>query len=184
MSCSCNSTNQAPSSTPPPLFSPTALTSVDGWRFTLMFFGLAGMNALRICNSSLIARNILGTCRSTSYFPSSPLSPLGAAKASINIVASERHAHYSRQQTLKHCRSSRILGRTAASILHTAEMSTKLTTQDHSSFANYLQAAVTHIDLGESSWICSDNQAVLLLTAHPACRPLRSFRQQDSWGHG
>jgi len=114
-------------------------------------FGLVGMNALRICNSSLIARNILGTFRSTSYLPSSPLLPLGAAKAPINPLASERHASYSRQQTLNHCQSSRILGRAAASIPHTAEISTMPTTQDHSSFANYLQAAVTHIDLGESS---------------------------------
>jgi len=110
------------------------------------------MNALRICNSSLIARNTLGTFRSTSYFPSSPLLPLGAAKAPIDPLASERRPVHSRQQTFNHFESSRILGRTAASITHTAEISTMPTTQDHSSFANYLQAAVTHIDLGESSW--------------------------------
>jgi len=107
------------------------------------------MNALRSCKSSLIAQNILGTFRSTSCFPFSPLLPLGAAKASVNPRGSERHANHSRQQTLNHCKSSRILGRTAASIPHTSEISTMPTTQDHSSFANYLQAAVTHIDLGK-----------------------------------
>ncbi|DBA81445.1 TPA: hypothetical protein ACH3X1_007229 [Trebouxia sp. C0004] len=104
------------------------------------------MKTLRSCKSSLIARDSLGTFRSTSYFPSSPLIPLGAAKASVNPRASERQANYSRQQ-LNHCRSSRILGRTAASIPHTSDSLAMPTSQDHSSFANYLQAAVTHIDL-------------------------------------
>jgi len=114
-----------------------------------VFVLLFGMNALRSCKSSLIARNTSGTFRSTSYFPSSPLLPLCAAKASVNPRASERHPSYSRQQTLSYCKSNRILGLTAARIPHTSEISTMPTTQDHSSFANYLQAAVTHIDLGE-----------------------------------
>ena len=141
----------AQQTSPPHPSPPTALSSVDSWRFTwfLVFF-VVGMNAVRICNNSLIARDILDIFRSTSYFASSPLSPLGAAKASIKPLASERHASYSRHQTLNRCQSSRSLGRTAASIPHTAVIPTMPTTQDHSSFANYLQAAVTHIDLGES----------------------------------
>ena len=125
------------------------------------------MNALRSCQSRLIARSVidrLQSCCKTSVLPRTAPSVL---RASSNRRFLKPGPTPGREQSLAHHQISRRSGQTPAGSLAISEVST-MPSQDHSSFANYLQAVVTHVDLGkiELCLICCFSDAVAEVLVH------------------
>ena len=108
------------------------------------------MKAPACCTCALFTRWVPCYPRAFSEVPSLLCTSrpwLTTSAANSHLSTSRSSSKYIRK--VQHSTLIRSLRQTAASSLATFEISTMLSTQDHSSFANYLQAAVAHIDLGE-----------------------------------
>lgn len=125
------------------------------------------MNALRSCQSRLVARSVIGRLQSfckTSVLPRTAPSVLRASSNRCLLKPTRE-----REQSFAHYQINKRSGQIPASSLAISEVSTMRDIgQDHSSFANYLQAVVTHVDLGKTEicLICCSSDAVAEVSVH------------------